>query len=261
MVIGATLILQDITARKEAEMKLREAVERLTVSNAELERFAYVASHDLQEPLRTIVSFTQLLDRQIGATLSAENRESFGFVVAAAKRMRLLINDLLTYSRVNTKNIQFSVVSLRRACDSALANLHESIAESAAVVAVGELPDVLGDSIQLMQLFQNLIGNAIKFRRPQVAPRVSVSSQQRGDEWVISVADNGIGIIQTEQDIFEIFSRLHSASSFSGSGVGLAISKRIVQRHNGEIWYDTRYGEGTVFYFSLPISLEHRSAE
>jgi light-regulated signal transduction histidine kinase (bacteriophytochrome) len=254
------LILQDVTARKQAEAELHDAVERLTVSNSELERFAYVASHDLQEPLRTITSFTQLLDRRLGQTLEAEDRESFAFVVGAAKRMSLLINDLLAYSRVNSRGIHFTTVSLERACNSALDNLHETIAESQAEITVGGLPQVIGDAIQLMQVFQNLIGNAIKFRRTGVAPRVMVSAMRQGDEWIVSVADNGIGVADSNQDIFEIFRRLHPASSFPGSGVGLAICKRIVQRHNGRIWFDTRLGEGTTFHFALPAPTPASSA-
>lgn len=251
--IGAVFVLQDATARKKVEQELRDAVERLTVSNSELERFAYVASHDLQEPLRTIISFTQLLDRQLDDKLSAEDREQFGFVVAAAKRMKLLISDLLTYSRVNSRGIHFAPVSLQQACTSALDNLRETIQESHAEVVVQTLPGVTGDSIQLMQVFQNLIGNAIKFRRPDATPRVEVSAVRRPGEWIVSVADNGIGIPETQQDIFEIFRRLHSNRSFPGTGVGLAICKRIIQRHNGRIWFDSRPGQGTTFHFALPV--------
>lgn len=250
-VVGAVLVLQDVTSRKQAENELRDAVERLTVSNSELERFAYVASHDLQEPLRTITSFTQLLDRRLGNTLAPEDRENFAFVVGAAKRMSLLINDLLAYSRVNTRGIPFERVSLQRACTAALDNLHETILASQADITVDSLPEVVGDSIQLMQVFQNLIGNSIKFRRSEVQPRVVVSAERRDAEWVVSVTDNGIGIADTDQDIFEIFRRLHTASSYPGSGVGLAICKRIVQRHNGRIWFDTP-GEGSSFHFALP---------
>jgi PAS domain S-box-containing protein len=250
---GAVLILQDVTARKQAEVELHDAVERLTVSNSELERFAYVASHDLQEPLRTITSFTQLLDRRLGGSLQTEDRENFAFVVGAAKRMSLLINDLLAYSRVNTRGIQFGRVSLQQACGAALDNLHETISESQAEITIEPLPDVDGDTIQLMQVFQNLIGNAVKFRRPGQPPQVTVSAKLQGGEWLISVRDNGIGVAASNQDIFEIFRRLHPASTFPGSGVGLAICKRIVQRHHGRIWFDSPPGAGTTFFFTLPV--------
>jgi PAS domain S-box-containing protein len=253
-VVGAVLVLQDVTARKQAERELRDAVERLTVSNSELERFAYVASHDLQEPLRTITSFTQLLERRIGPTLEPDDREHFAFVVDAAKRMSMLIKDLLDYSRVNSRGIRFEPLSLRQACASALRNLHDTISASEAEVVVDELPMVMGDSSQLMQVFQNLIGNAIKYRRPDIRPRIHVFSQRVNGDWQVSVADNGIGIAATEQDIFEIFRRLHTAASYPGSGVGLAICKRIVLRHNGRIWYDSRPDEGTCFHFTLPVA-------
>jgi signal transduction histidine kinase len=255
-VIGAVLVLQDVTIRQKAERELRLAVERLTVSNAELERFAYVASHDLQEPLRSITSFTQLLERRLGDGLTDDNRELFGFVIAAAKRMSLLISDLLAYSRVNTKGVQFNLVSLKSSCESALDNLRETISETQAEIIIEPLPEVFGDAVQLMQLFQNLIGNALKFHRPDTRPQVTVASQRGEDEWVISVADNGIGIEATQQDIFEIFRRLHTTESYPGSGVGLAICKRIVQRHNGRIWFESRAGEGATFHFTLPLRAE-----
>jgi len=257
--IGAVLVLQDVTERKQAEIRLKEAVEYLTVTNGELERFAYVASHDLQEPLRTIVSFTQLLELHLEGKLSSEDQENFAFVIGAAKRMRLLISDLLSYSRINFKAIKFSEVSLAKACDSALKNLAESISESGAEIIAENLPEVRGDQVQMMQLFQNLIGNAIKYRRPDVLPRVVISAKRNPDYWIISVKDNGIGIEETDQDIFEIFRRLHPEKTLSGTGVGLAICKRIIQRHRGEIWFDSREGIGTAFHFSLPCDPDHQS--
>ncbi|MCR6633080.1 MAG: ATP-binding protein [Magnetospirillum sp.] len=206
----------------------------------------------MQEPLRTITSFTQLLERRLGDTLPAEDQENFGFVVAAAKRMSLLISDLLAYSRVNARGIPFGPVPLERACTAAMDNLRETIVETGAEVLVGPLPEVTGDSVQLMQVFQNLIGNSIKFRRPDIPPRVDVSAKRLDGEWIVTVADNGIGVADTNQDIFEIFRRLHAAGSFPGSGVGLAICKRIIQRHGGRIWFDSRPGEGAAFHFSLP---------
>ncbi|MDO8606671.1 MAG: GAF domain-containing protein [Phaeospirillum sp.] len=242
-------------SHRRQEEELREMVERLTVSNTELERFAYVASHDLQEPLRTIVAFTQLVERGMGTTLPATERENFAFVIDAAKRMHLLIQDLLAFSRISSKGAAFSRVSLRDACAAAIDNLRESISDSGAEVTVGELPEVMGDGVQLMQVFQNLIGNAVKFRYADRLPQVSVTAEWNNNEWVITVADNGIGIGNTEQDIFEIFRRLHSGPLYPGSGVGLAICKRIVHRHNGRIWVDSAEGAGSSFHFSLPATL------
>ncbi|OIQ92547.1 phytochrome-like protein cph1 [mine drainage metagenome] len=253
-VLGGVLVLHDITERSKTERRLQDAVERLTVSNTELERFAYVASHDLQEPLRTIVSFTQLLERRWGESLPGEAREYSGFVIDAAKHMRLLITDLLTYSRVNSKSSRQEVLPLEDCCEAALRNLHESLQESGGAVTLADLPWVRGDKIQLIQLFQNLIGNALKFRRPGVAPRVTVSARRLDDAWQVDVADNGIGIDAGGQDVFEIFNRLQARQVYPGSGVGLAICKRIVQKHGGAIWYDSQPGQGTIFHVTLPLS-------
>lgn len=252
-IIGRVLVLHDITERIQVENQLRNAVERLTVSNSELERFAYVASHDLQEPLRTIVSFTQLLEKRWEDSLPPEAREYSSFVIQAAKHMRLLINDLLAFSKVNSKSGRREQVSLRDACEVALRNLNESIAESDAEVALGGLPDLFGDKMQLIQLFQNLIGNALKFRRPEVRPYIEVTAERQEGGWRIDIRDNGIGIEPTQKDVFEIFSRLHTKEKYAGSGVGLAICKRIVLRHDGRIWYDSRLGEGTTFHVFLPV--------
>ena len=167
--------------------------------------------------------------------------------------MSLLISDLLAFSRVNSRGEQFAPVDLSQACAAALENLRESIAESQADIVVGSLPEVTGDSTQLMQVFQNLIGNAIKFRRPDVPLRVEISAERRGSEWIVSVADNGIGVAETNQDIFEIFRRLHPASAYPGTGVGLAICKRIAQRHRGRIWFDSAPGRGATFRIALPV--------
>jgi len=243
-----------IAANAQQEAELRASVERLTTSNTELERFAYVASHDLQEPLRNIISFTQLLERRVGATLAEEDLQSCHFVVDSAKRMGQMVNDLLAFSRVNAKDIPFGPVALGGVCAAAVDNLHDAIAESGAEITVGVLPEVAGDTIQLTQLFQNLIGNAIKFRRQDTPPRVVVSAEWTEEGSVVSVTDNGIGIAATDQDIFGIFRRLHPVGRFPGSGVGLAICRRIVQRHNGRIWYDSQPGQGTSFRFMLPAA-------
>jgi len=246
-------ITQDVSARQAKDQELHRAIEHLTGANAELERFAYVASHDLQEPLRTLTSFTQLLDRRFRDHMDPEAAEYMAFIIDAAKRMHDLINDLLTYSRITGADRAFSRVSMARTCDQALRNLRFSIEEAGAVVTVGELPDVLADEVQLMQLFQNLIGNAVKFRRPDVVPEIAISARRGAGEWLISVRDNGIGIATTDQDIFEIFRRLYSHAEYPGTGIGLAVCKCIVQHHQGRIWVESRpQEEGCTFFFTLP---------
>ena len=245
-------ISQDVTERQAKDQELRKAIEHLTSANAELERFAYVASHDLQEPLRTLTSFTQLLDRRYSHVLGPEANEYMAFIVDAAKRMHRLINDLLTYSRLSGTEGNFAAMSLADACHQALANLKSSMEEVGAEVVVGALPQLVGDELQLMQVFQNLIGNAIKFRRADTAPHVVVEASRGDDEWLISVRDNGIGVSTTDQDIFEIFRRLHSHAEYPGTGVGLAVCKSIIQRHQGQIWMESKPGEGSTFFFTLP---------
>ena len=245
-------ISQDVSERQAKDQELRKAIERLTNANAELERFAYVASHDLQEPLRTLTSFTQLLERRYSHALGPEADEYMTFIVDAAKRMHRLINDLLTYSRLSGTEGGFGPISLADACHQALDNLKSSMEEVAAEVVVGPLPQVVGDELQLMQVFQNLIGNAIKFRRADRAPRVVVEARRGDGEWLISVQDNGIGVSTTDQDIFEIFRRLHSHAEYPGTGVGLAVCKSIIQRHQGRIWMESKSGDGSTFFFTLP---------
>jgi light-regulated signal transduction histidine kinase (bacteriophytochrome) len=245
-------ISQDVTDRQAKDQELRQAIQHLTSANTELERFAYVASHDLQEPLRTLTSFTQLLERRYRDALGPEANEYMTFIVDAAKRMHRLINDLLTYSRLSGAEEQFAPMSLADACHQALDNLKSSMEEAEAEVEVGALPDLVGDELQMMQVFQNLIGNAVKFRRAGVPPRVQVEAQRGHGEWLISIRDNGIGVLATDQDIFEIFRRLHSHAEYPGTGVGLALCKSIIQRHQGRIWVESKPGEGSTFFFTLP---------
>lgn len=247
-------ISQDVTDRQERDQELHRAVEHLTTANSELERFAYVASHDLQEPLRTLTSFTQLLERRHLGKIDAESLEYMAFIIDAAKRMHALINDLLTYSHVSTEERSFGRASMQEACAAALRNLKCSVDDSGAAVTVGDLPDVVGDEIQLMQLFQNLLSNAVKFRHPDVSPVIEVEAKRLGGEWVVCVRDNGIGIGTTNQDIFEIFRRLHSHSVYPGTGLGLAICKCIVSRHQGRIWVESTPGQGSSFFFTVPCS-------
>jgi PAS domain S-box-containing protein len=243
----------DITERRLAEEALLRRTEELKRSNTELEQFAYVASHDLQEPLRMVSSYMQLLSRRYKGKLDSNADEFIAFAVDGAKRMQQLINDMLAFSRVATRGHEFKPVEADTALKQALSNLTAAIEESHANVTFDPLPVVSADSGQLTQLFQNLIGNAIKFRR-QEPPRIHVSAERRAKEWVFSVRDNGIGIEpQHLERIFVIFQRLHAASEFPGTGLGLAISKKIAERHGGRLWVTSEPGAGSVFYFSIPV--------
>jgi light-regulated signal transduction histidine kinase (bacteriophytochrome) len=244
---------RDITERKRAEEKLSQAMEELARSNAELEQFAYITSHDLQEPLRMVSSFVQLLAKRYKGKLDQDADDFINYAVDGVKRMQSLITDLLAYSRVGSRGKEFKQVSSEVVFDHALSNLQMGIKQSGAVVTRDLLPVVTGDNSQLVQLFQNLIGNAIKFKRDG-APRIHVSAQQQGNEWVFSVRDSGIGI-EPEYfgRIFLIFQRLHDRKQYPGTGIGLAICKKVVERHGGEIWVDSEPGTGSTFYFTMPV--------
>jgi PAS domain S-box-containing protein len=247
-----------LMARREAEAAMREVNEELAVqakelrrSNDELQQFAYVASHDLQEPLRMISSYTQLLQRRHGDKLDGDARDFMAFIVDGAARMKQLIEDLLEYSRVGTRGRELEPVESGGALDRALANLHGAREASQAQVTHGRMPAVIADSAQLAQLFQNLIGNAIKFRGPE-APRIHVEAETRPDSWVFTVRDNGIGLEQQfAERIFMMFQRLHGKDEYPGTGIGLAICKKIVERHGGRIWVDSQPGRGATFGFTI----------
>ena len=246
-------VAQDITERKLAEAALLQRTEELARSNTELVQFAYVASHDLQEPLRMVSSYVQLLARRYAGKLDADADEFIGFAVDGAKRMQNQINDLLAFSRVTTKGHEFKPVEADAALKLALVNLKVAIEESQASLTFDPLPVVNADSAQLTQLFQNLIGNAIKFRRKE-PPQVHVSVEKRAKEWEFSVRDNGIGIEpQHLERIFVIFQRLHTAAQFPGTGIGLAICKKIAERHGGNLWVTSKPGAGSTFHFTIPI--------
>ncbi|ARJ67774.1 PAS domain-containing sensor histidine kinase [Magnetospirillum sp. ME-1] len=257
---GGFHIVRDVTDRVRAEEdrrshaeKLTKTVETLTEANTELERFAYVASHDLQEPLRTITCFAQLLERDYGQALDDRGRQYVDLVTGGAIRMHDLINDLLAYSRTTRSEGRIETVSAQAACQGALNNLRDAMDSSGAVVVVDPLPEVSADSVMLIQIFQNLIGNAIKYRKAESVPHVHVSVQRQERYWQFSVTDNGIGFDPSEQDVFELFRRLHPHSSYTGTGVGLAICKWIVNRLGGQIWAESTPGTGSVFRFTLPL--------
>ena len=245
-------VFDDITERKHAEAGMRAANEELARSNAELEQFANVASHDLQEPLRMVASYTQLLGRRYGERLDGDAKEFMAYIVDGAARMKQLIEDLLAYSRVGTRGREFKRVKLDDALARARANLRAALEESGAELTHDPLPVVEGDETQFAQLLQNLVGNALKFRGA-ASPKINVSSIEREHEYEITVRDNGIGIEpQYFERIFMVFQRLHDKGKYPGTGIGLAICKKIVDRHGGRIWVESQPGRGCTFHFTLP---------
>ena len=247
-----------LMARREAEARLREAHDELELkahelerSNEELQQFAYVASHDLQEPLRMVSSYTQLLVRRYGDRLDGDAKEFMDFIVDGAARMKQLIEDLLAYSRVGTRGRSLEPTESLAALDKALVNLRIAQEASGAAVTHDPMPKVVADPGQLTQLFQNLIGNAMKFRGA-AAPRIHVGAETREHVWVFTVKDNGIGLdTQYADRIFMMFQRLHNKTEYPGTGIGLAICKKIVERHGGRIWVDSRPGQGSTFGFTI----------
>jgi light-regulated signal transduction histidine kinase (bacteriophytochrome) len=238
----------------EQNAQLQQLNLELTRSNAELEQFAYIASHDLQSPLQVIIGNAELLSRKYEGILGADAKRYIRELVSAGLRMRQLIQDLLAYSRVGSGTPKFELTDCQTLLEEVLANLRSDISSSGACITHSELPKVMGNDTQLIQLFQNLIGNAIKFRHPSVTPQIEISATaEKGGEWIIGVRDNGIGIEpQNFQRIFEAFQRLHSYDSYPGTGLGMAICKKIVERHGGRIWVESQLGVGTTIYFTIP---------
>jgi signal transduction histidine kinase len=264
-VIGIRINVTEVK-QKEAELQekthqLEEQSRELKRSNTELEQFAYVASHDLQEPLRMVASYCQLLKRRYAGKLDADADEFIQFAVEGATRMQRLINDLLSYSRVGHRGEVFAPLLANDVVKAALANLGGAIEDSGARIEVGDLPEISGDRTQLVQLFQNLIGNAIKFRRDE-PPVVRIAAVPDGSFAQFTVEDNGIGIEREYvEKVFLIFQRLHDRDKYSGTGIGLAIVKKVVERHGGKVWIDSTPGQGSRFQFTLPLTDGSQSDE
>lgn len=250
--IQVYITFEDITETIKANKLLKKTMKDLKRSNRELEQFAYVASHDLQEPLRMVSSFTQLLEMKYKNKLDDEALEYINFAVDGAKRMKLLIQDLLTYSRVTSKAEEFEEVELENVLDDVLFDLGKKIEENQAIITREPLPKIHADYSQILQAFQNLIGNALKYRS-QKTPKIHISVKKKDKQWLFSVEDNGIGIEpEYHENVFQIFRRLHSQEEYEGTGIGLAITKRIIERHKGRIWVESEQGKGTTFYFTIP---------
>jgi signal transduction histidine kinase len=245
-------IVDDLAAVEAARAQLDRQADELARSNAELEQFAYVASHDLQEPLRKVASFCQLLEQRYGDELDERGKQYLDFAVDGAKRMQQLILDLLTFSRVGRTGGPFTAVDLRHAALQAVSDLDEPISEKHAVVEIDDLPTVQGDATLLTSLFQNLVSNAVKFNDSDV-PRVTISARETADGWELACADNGIGIEPQHADrVFVIFQRLHGRDVYGGTGIGLALAQKIVSYHGGSIWIDEGVTEGTTIRWTLP---------
>lgn len=253
-IVGNIKALINITERKQAEKKLKEISDALKRSNEDLEQFTHVISHDLREPLRTITSYVQLLVKHYKDKLDQNGIDFINYAVSGAKRMNRLIQDLLAFSRVGTQDRAFEWIDCEKPFEKVLLNLQIMIKEKGTEITCDPLPNVMGDFTQLMQLFQNLIENSIKFSSGDNICRIHVSARKKEDYWIFAVKDNGIGIDPVYfKKVFIIFQRLHSREEYSGSGIGLTICKKIVQRHGGTIWVESELGKGSTFYFSLPI--------
>ncbi len=248
----------DITERIKSRKKLKNALEDLKRSNAELEQFAYVASHDLQEPLRMVASFTQLLQKRYIDKLDQDANDFINYAVDGAIRMQSLINDLLAFSRVGTQKAAFNETDMNLILEQVKSNLSYSIKDTGAIITNDPLPVVIADESQMIQLIQNLISNAIKFQKKNATPIIHISGKTEENQWIFSVKDNGIGIDPQFFDrIFIIFQRLHKKDEYGGTGIGLSVCRKIAQRHGGKIWIESEPDKGTTFYFTLKTSIKN----
>jgi PAS domain S-box-containing protein len=251
-IIGVFGIFWDITERRQAEELLKITLENLERSNKELEQFAYVASHDLQEPLRMVSSYTQLIERRYKDKLDQDANDFIQFAVDGANRMQKLINDLLDYSRISSKGKDYTKIDISQVLGQAISNLQQLIIDNTALITNEDLPVLIVDESQIIRVFQNLIENAIKFKNKTELPKIHISCKKQHEFYEFAVRDNGIGIeMQYHDKVFTIFQRLHSKEEYSGTGIGLSICKRIVERHGGKIWFESKENEGTTFYFTL----------
>ncbi|MCS7004004.1 MAG: ATP-binding protein [Cytophagales bacterium] len=247
------LLMNDITQFRQTEEKMREYSEKLRISNEELQTFAYVASHDLQEPLRTISGFSELIAENLSGKIDNETQEYLNFILEATTRMRNLIQDLLKFSRVSTEKEYLAEVNMAIPLENAIKNLHNTIESSQAIITYDKMPTLWVNETLMLQVFQNLLSNAIKYRKSNELPRIHVGVYEEEKEWVFFVKDNGIGIEEKFfERIFIIFQRLHTKEEYSGTGIGLAICRKIVEKYGGRIWVTSKVGEGSIFYFSLP---------
>ena len=261
-------VFQDINERKQAEEELILAYKELAFqneekekhtaelinTNKELEQFAYIASHDLQEPLRMVASYTQLLERRYKDKLDQDANDFIQYAVDGANRMQKLINDLLDYSRTTSRGRDFTKVDISQVLGQAISNLQRLIIENNALITNEDLPELIADESQIMRVFQNLIENAMKFKIKSELPKIHISCKKRNRFYEFAVSDNGIGIdMQFHDRVFTIFQRLHSKEEYPGTGIGLSICKRIIERHGGKIWFESKENEGTTFYFTLKI--------
>jgi PAS domain S-box-containing protein len=251
--MGMWSIVRDITQRKQIEREREEAITALTQSNEDLKQFAYVASHDLQEPLRMVASYTQLLAERYSDRLDDKAHKFIAYAVDGASRMQALILDLLAFSRVETRAQPFKSIDAQCVLGMAIANLKALIEETGSLVTTDDLPRIRADESQLTMVFQNLINNGIKFQKSQHFPQIHVSARPQNGCWCFSVRDNGIGIdAKYKEKVFLVFQRLHTRNEYPGTGIGLALCKRIINRHGGQIWFESSPGQGTTFYFTIP---------
>ncbi len=247
---------QEVKQRKIIEDRLVARAKDLYRSNADLESFAYIASHDLKEPLRTVTSYVQLLERKYREQLDDQAKELIDFAVDGTKRMQSLINDLLEYSRIGTHAGKFEPVNLNDTLFLIVNSLTTQIEENNVALEISPLPTIKADKSQMKQVFQNFIGNAIKFKHPEREPQIKILYKDLGDYWRFGIKDNGIGINEEyKEKVFQLFQRLNRRDQYKGTGVGLAICKRIIERHGGEVWLESKEGEGTTFYFTIRKSI------